>query len=124
MRWILALFIIAGCGGNEDRDGDGFSPPEDCCDTDVRAFPGQTRFFTTPINNMDSFDFDCNGVEEKEFPNTHECSIGSGPCADRKLGWMAPAVPECGGTAQFTINCGTGSDPCYAQTELKTQACH
>lgn len=45
---------------------------EDCYDANANAKPGQTSYFTT--NRGDgSFDYDCNGTEDKEFTTTNTC---------------------------------------------------
>ena len=122
MRWILTALLMVGCGSPVDEDGDGFSPPEDCCDLDVRAFPGQLMYFTTPINNLNSFDFDCNGSDDLEFPDLHECSTATGVCDERPVGWGGK-VPECGEIGDWVVVCGDGTPPCYPRTEQKIQAC-
>jgi hypothetical protein len=108
-----------------DQDGDGFggastqvcgtTPPSghiatggDCCDTDVRAFPGQVNYFSS-ANNCTVHDFNCNGVGERRFITEFEC-------ADRCLsGWANLPAPGCGATGPYRT-CGGGGNGCGQPT--------
>ncbi len=80
----------------------------DCDDSDDRAFPGQTQFFTTP-RNAGGFDFDCSGAPERG-PGPSQPARGScpstEPCNDGVY-FTASAAP-CGGYAEVYTCYGTG----------------
>jgi hypothetical protein len=106
-----------------DQDGDGYGvdspttisrcdvtaqPPQgfttipgDCCDTDSRAHPGVTAYFTTR-DACGSFDWNCSGADEKQAGRM--CPSASG------------AALSCGQACTFVFK-GTG-------TVLFVQACH
>jgi Cys-rich repeat protein len=88
---------------------------DDCCDYDARAWPGQTMFFDTPRDQTcgNSYDFDCNGVEEREPLDAGRCPPPMPPpnqppmcnvCA-YGLGW-AMAAPMCGMQAPQVTSVG------------------
>lgn len=76
----------------------------DCNDEDSRVHPGATAFQTTAYCvpgtgcATKSFDYDCNGTEEKQYTvKFSSCSIG---CAGEGL--AADPPPTCGATATYT----------------------
>lgn len=75
----------------------------DCDDSDREAHPTQTEFFTRPTLGSQSFDFDCNNVEEKQLTETERCRYDSATKSCPGHGWLN-AVPECGQTGTF-IDC-------------------
>ncbi|MEQ1504003.1 MAG: MopE-related protein, partial [Myxococcota bacterium] len=55
----LVLLTVQGCEGDKnDADGDGYSSPEDCDDTDVNVGPGG-------IESCDGIDNDCDGETDE-----------------------------------------------------------
>jgi hypothetical protein len=59
-----ALLFGPGCCGSVGRC--------DCDDNDANVFPGQTMSFSVPRSSAppgSEFDYDCDGVEEKLYPN-------------------------------------------------------
>jgi hypothetical protein len=61
----------SGSSATSIRQCSGGSPPagyvtnaDDCCDTDVTAFPGQANFFYV-ANKCGSFDYNCNGSADR-----------------------------------------------------------
>jgi cysteine-rich repeat protein len=113
-----------------DKDGDGHGPAsspvaapcDDCDDTDVNTFPGQTLWFTTP-RLAGGFDYDCDGVEEKERPTIGECAPSGGVCTFTP-GWASGAVAGCGATDYYLTTCTPVSTACSYTTPKKTQGCH
>jgi hypothetical protein len=86
-----------------DDDGDGFAVARsegaecgdaDCDDSDADVYPGQPGAFTLP-SNSGSFDFNCDGVEEKLSDPTAggECHLDWFTCVG--TGWVG-GVPACG----------------------------
>ncbi|MBL8719364.1 MAG: hypothetical protein JNL79_25480 [Myxococcales bacterium] len=76
----------------------------DCNDEDSRVHPGATAFQTTAYCvpgtgcATKSFDYDCNGTEEKQYTvKFSSCSLG---CAGEGL--AADPPPACGATATYT----------------------
>jgi hypothetical protein len=76
-----SLSSAAACGGN------------DCDDRDADVHPGQSRFFTAP-SLAHGYDYDCNGVEEREVSSALDCSLLSIESCDAQ-GYAAP-LPACG----------------------------
>jgi hypothetical protein len=118
-----------------DADGDGFgdlamkrtacgNPPSgwatsstDCCDSDNRAFPGQTNGFDTASNCADNgFDFNCDGFEEPAF-----VYFASGQCctASAQAGWTTGHIPACG-DSDSAEECDAN---CLVVPGLLTQIC-
>ena len=68
------------------------------------VFPGQPEFFEVDRgSNNGSFDYDCNGVEEKINDAEAECyvqALGFGGCDVDVVGWMG-TVPNCGISGDF-----------------------
>jgi hypothetical protein len=130
-----------------DADGDGrgastnvrvcgTTPPpgyavssDDCCDSDSRAFPGQTMLFTTPRITCGGFDFDCDTIDAVGDTTVQKCDT-----ADCRSGWClrntptspcSGSAPSCGVTASwlFCHRTGPGGGFCDQITEQRTQAC-
>ena len=109
-----------------DNDGDGESPTAlgpcgtDCNDNNPSVFSKQTAFFTTPYATAigaKSFDYNCDGVDEKQYPALTVCNESGGTCIETVSGWSS-TVPACGQLAKRAIcikalSCarGTASDP-------------
>ena len=123
----------AGCGGNAQYDTGGSIPytKSDCYDANANAYPQQTSFFST--NRGDgSFDYDCNGTQELQYPTVSSCGSvfictswdpESGACTggyDAPVStastWNQASAPSCGNTGSFFTNtsCGTAvtAQPC------------
>jgi hypothetical protein len=125
-----------------DIDGDGYGAPDggrclckpegdykvtngsDCCDTDNRAKPGQTQFYTTR-NNCTSWDYNCNNSADREFANLGSCTAWSvfGGC-DPIVGWDAGSVPSCGSSASFMKGCSKSGLSCDEDRESRVQRCN
>jgi hypothetical protein len=73
------------CGGN------------DCCDFDSRAHPGDTSYYGTK-DACGSFDYDCNGQDEEEFPQAASCQLAFFACNGSGFDKTPPA---CGIAATF-----------------------
>jgi len=142
---------------DSDRDGFGAGPflsicpagktcvsnNQDCYDNNQNARPGQTGYFTT--NRGDgSFDYDCNGLEEKSSsaavttlpPNGTIAKGGlDGPCLSLPpTGTMGytNSVPDCGLNGNWAwcghyslSNCqgNTGVDPNYNPANPQPSSC-
>ena len=114
-----------------DADGDGFAgteschcdePPnasdtlEDCCDTDENAKPGQTSYFEQERVICGGFDYNCDGLEEKQ--QTASCVTG---LCDEGLGWFQ-STPACGVSANWCMNCQE-CGVCIGSILQQTQLC-
>jgi hypothetical protein len=91
-----------------DMDGDGESPTNlgacgtDCNDNNPSVFSKQTMFFTTAYltsTGAKSFDYNCDGVDEKQYPALTVCDGSGGGCVETVSGW-ASSVPACGALAK------------------------
>jgi hypothetical protein len=69
-------------GGTVDGDGDGFSPPADCDDTDSGVFPGATEL-------CDNKDNDCDAAVDEGNPG------GGAACATGQPGVCAAGTEQC-----------------------------
>jgi hypothetical protein len=109
-----------------DKDGDGYlggSDPcdgTDCCDTDARANPGDTAYYTTP-DNCGGFDYDCDGKESPEYAVNLVCS-GTGAMGCTGSGFIGN--PPCGVSGPYAAGCVETSGGCApGPTTMMTQAC-
>jgi hypothetical protein len=90
-------------GSSCDEDGDGYDNAmcggKDCCDHDANAHPGQTGWFAAQ-DNCKSFDYDCDGKEEREYPASLTCGYV----------WSLGCIPSCSGTSCVCggMACSTG----------------
>jgi hypothetical protein len=93
----------------------------DCYDQNAEARPGQTEYFTVHRGDG-SFDYNCNGQEEKQYPSvtTERCrSI----CSNFTPGWET-SVPSCGASDYWLPGtCDLSTDVCIPITQWLTQAC-
>ena len=122
---------------HRDADGDGFGDPgksveecevpqgyvtdaSDCDDGDKEANPKQTAFFDQPTDVTKSFDYNCDGTEEKKHTSVASC-LSSPFCT--KGGWRS-AAPGCGKSGTW-ITCKTTYiwPFCGEVTASRTQPC-
>ena len=92
--------------------------PGDCCDTDNRAFPGQTMYFTSARTTCGGYDFNCVNGDERA-PVTNPTTISTGACAGSVAascsgstltpGWVGAAPTACGQVATYN---NSGPSPC------------
>jgi len=122
------------------------SPNVDCHPTNSDVYPGQTRYFSIAAPNrppnMGSYDYDCNGSNDKRWTATNissgaTCPNGIAsftnntcnppPFVDPYEGWTGGSSPTCGFSAEYTY-CAyglqvQGSCPGARITETRTQEC-
>jgi hypothetical protein len=110
----------------------------DCCDDDLRAFPGQLAYFGES-NSCDSFDYNCSGKEDQKDTQTTTCEDpracieGSDVCGSGKPGWHRQGfVPPCGVEQPYVEMCTAviGCDmqsvsrrSCVRIEKFRTQLC-
>lgn len=104
-----------------DADGDGYSPKtckvggahsgkgNDCNDSEPKAFPGQTAWFSGQAIGG-GWDYNCSQKTESQYPVVSQCG-NSVPIS----GWSG-SVPGCGQNGTY-VTCGA-----FSQT--RTQSCH
>lgn len=100
--------------GDSDGHGDPASPIQactkpagaaesgnDCDDNDPLVHPGQTSYFTQPAKNTQKFDYNCDNLAERRWPNEEDCAYDpkTGGCTGE--GWVG-IVPQCGVTGFFS----------------------
>jgi len=119
-----------------DADGDGYgtsssqclcassgyytsSLSTDCYDGSSSANPAQSTYFTTDRGDG-SFDYDCNGSEDKYYTATGSCT--GWPFCSGSDGWTS-GVAACGSSASWQTSCSTDWFSCDSSTSTYTQAC-
>ncbi|MBM4366496.1 MAG: putative metal-binding motif-containing protein [Deltaproteobacteria bacterium] len=123
-----------------DYDGDGFgsesvsgrclcstsgyytsSYDTDCYDFDANAAPGVTSYSTSDRGDG-SYDWNCDGSEEKYFKTTGECAITS-LCSVTE-GWSG-SVKSCGVSGSYITGCSFNLSTlsCTTSSGSKTQRC-
>jgi len=95
------------------RDGD-------CCDKDSRAHPNQWSYFTS-TNLCGTWDYDCNGYEDKEYPDWGGCRLVDLSC--NPTSGFVNGTGNCGEVAQFLISCTWDFGACDQNTQARTRAC-
>lgn len=104
-----------------DNDGDGYyACGEDCYDDNADANPDQTDYFDQDRGDG-SFDYDCDGTEERLNSDLYECGTG---CSGS--GWDESEVPDCGeeGAIAFCSEiCNTSGCSCQTGGGTITQTC-
>jgi hypothetical protein len=123
-----------------DGDGDSYGDPArkqeaciqpagyvannlDCDDADPAARPGQIAFFNVPTKGTQSFDFNCDKLEQMQDALLVNCvAVGMGCQGD---GWVG-SIPACGqaGTFGKCNKQGGGGPGCGLATSSKLQSCH
>lgn len=117
-----------------DADGDGYGPSTpsqcwceaggssglyttnldgDCKDNAATVHPGQTGFFGNDRGDG-SFDYNCDGVEEKLHTSQGSCNYWVVYCSLDSQGWVG-SIPPCGGTGSFledSDNCNVSGFSC------------
>ncbi len=79
-----------------DQDGDGFSPPQDCDDTDQNIHPGAQEV-------CDNIDNDCNGLRDDMVALPSPCQV----CFNGQVIASPSGFPCPGGTCDGQGNCVT-----------------
>lgn len=121
--------------GYMDKDGDNHGNPhlkkrgciqpggfvengDDCNDSDANVNPDQTGFFEQPAIGTQTFDFNCDGNEEKEQEAVVNC-VWAPPDKVCDSGWEG-GVPACGQQGTW-VECDKKCEPLPGET--RTQAC-
>jgi len=113
-----------------DADGDGFAPQSlgacglDCNDGDPNAKPGQKAFFGTPhvLGATKSFDWNCDGVVEKEPIAVGYCYYDDAGFCVFKEGF-SNTPPACGESKQYATGCNLVGEGCYPVGPLVQMRC-
>lgn len=123
-----------------DRDSDGEGPTRvemqmcaggrDCDDLNRDVNSAQRSFFETAytpvLGGSATFDYNCDGREEQEFPSRSQglCSlVGTAACRPITAGWDR-VVPRCGEMGDFeTGQCVRQVGVCLPVTERRRQRC-
>ncbi|HSU40490.1 MAG TPA: hypothetical protein VLJ38_13020, partial [Polyangiaceae bacterium] len=74
---------------------------DDCNDGDANVYPTQAGFFTSK-NKSGTFDYNCDGDEEREFTTTLDCSLLN--LVDCSGEGFDASLPACGQSGNF-IRC-------------------
>ena len=92
----------------------------DCKDDDDRVYPGQTAFFSAPIEASD-WDYDCSGHAERQYTTVNQTWCPSS-CGIAIHGWTDSAVPDCGESATLR-SCTLSFSGCASNSRPHTQRC-
>lgn len=96
----------------EDGDGDGEAPTTlgacglDCHDGNKDVFSKQTQFFDAPYTlskGTTSWDYDCNGVDERQHADVFKCVVSGTKCIVTP-GWSG-TIPACGALGTYVTVC-------------------
>ncbi|MCA9647323.1 MAG: hypothetical protein KC492_41825, partial [Myxococcales bacterium] len=130
-----ACDVVAGCNYPLiDADGDGFSAATckvggkyatkggDCDDTDARAFPGQTQYFST-ARAKGGFDFNCDGSESQRYTQTRANGCGFFDVWNTYSSAPACGVSEYYGKTESFVNAQGNLDCKYTGTGNRAQQC-
>ncbi len=90
---------------------------DDCYDGDSAASPSQTGYFTYDRGDG-SFDWDCNGAQDKRYPDGFSCTLLC--IGDETPGWES-GVPSCGSKGTWVDSCLVLCD--VNSTSSQTQSC-
>lgn len=104
----------AGCPSSApgaDSDGDGTVDADDCLPCDPNVHPNVTAWHSVPRSDG-SWDYDCNGVEELEYPTAGKCAQ---PGCVLQQGFYK--VPPCGGAGEKIAWCKVNGYSCTTQYE-------
>jgi hypothetical protein len=117
-----------------DGDEDGYASNVigscglDCNDMDADVSPDHTDFETVRQMDMlpgtpDNFDWNCDGIEERQYPTgVPDCDgTGVGTCTMGE-GWLG-TVPGCGMTGTWARCTGPGDGCTLSTIETRTQGC-
>jgi hypothetical protein len=125
-EWLLFRTYASGvtyadCLYCQDADGDGYGicpncgiaagctyDGNDCCDSDSRAKPGQTTYYTS-ANNCGSWDYDCNGTISKSDCNVRSASLSTSQTQYRAgcLSKIRTIYRNCSTGTISTLSCGS-----------------
>lgn len=100
---------------------------DDCCDSNINAYTGQTNYFDTPLTNaatcpistgVNDYDYNCSGSNQLDgFSTTYACT---NPCSGCSLdysvtaGWLTSVPSSCGGSGTYyTMSGSYVSGTCY-----------
>jgi hypothetical protein len=92
----------------------------DCYDGNASAKPGTTGFFSVHRGDL-SFDYNCDGTQERVQANTYSCGSWPG-CGLSRAGWSG-SVPACGSGGSLATGCSIDWFSCTASTAPSTQTC-
>ncbi|MCB9611743.1 MAG: putative metal-binding motif-containing protein [Sandaracinus sp.] len=131
-----AQCVTAGQGyGNCPTGWTARTSPVDCCDSDNRARPGQTTYYSTARTTCGGYDFDCNGGESRRYTTNWGSQLCAGTTlasceGDVTAGWESASDPTCGTSAAW-VDCAFVDDLeppgpstlCVRGSGMLTQAC-
>lgn len=100
------VVVCAPCNGTTQKTAP--SAQSDCCDSDNRAYPGETAYYTVP-DNCGSWDYNCDGTTTV-VPATYQTDCyGSGVCTHptastpaSMCGYDIPTLCTCSALAPLT----------------------
>lgn len=92
----------AGCYDPNSTDYCIADNSNDCDDTDINVYPGQTQYFSA-LSNSGTFDYNCSGILEKDPGLNCQVSLTActqGGAASVHAGYL-DQIPTCGQSAAF-----------------------
>jgi hypothetical protein len=112
-----------GSGSKAQRSLCGTSAPAglslkdgDCNDSEAQVYPGQTKYFQTPIPGTQGYDYNCDNASEPEHPTSVFWRSGGFDSSN--------SIPECGGfrLREWEVQCNN-RDECTGQCSIPSDRC-
>jgi len=96
---------------------------DDCNDSNIDVFPGQTSFFSAPATISSDYDYNCDSVNEQQSAAQFPGCGSAPPNCDLGPGWSG-SVPSCGQSGTYHTACFNAGSICNTGSVAPTtQTC-
>lgn len=108
-------------------EGRSSEPRTDCCDTDSRAYPGESLYYSTSRTGCGGYDFNCDGSSTKQYTQLSTLACGYDPdlmdCTSTGHEGWTTTNPACGVSASYDLDCFYNGHFCMESAGSIAQAC-